>query len=201
MEHYGNFFETVYKDAGDQYSNVPWARLHPNPELVEWVRLNNPRSGLRAAVVGCGLGDDAEFLQKVGFETVAFDISTEALAAARKRFPDSRVDYRLVNLFELDAEMLEAFDFVYEAYTLQSLPNQSRPAAIDATASLLRPGGEMLLLCLANLENIPNPPGPPHPVRKRELDRLLDFGFEERTCDLYRSDKGEEFRICYRRVS
>ncbi len=199
MEHYGEFFETLYRDAGDHYSKVPWARLHPNPELVEWVKLNNPRSGLRAAVVGCGLGDDAEFLQKVGFETVAFDISAEALKAAQRRFPDSSVDYRLVNLFALEEEMLENFDFVYEAYTLQSLPNQSRAAAIDATGSLLKRGGELLLLCLANLQNIPNPPGPPHPVRKRELDRLLDFGFEERSCALYRSDKGEEYRICYRR--
>ncbi len=200
MQHYGDYFESMYKAAGEDYSRVPWARLEPHAELVEWARRRGPMPHMRAAVVGCGLGDDAEFLQKIGFATVAFDISAEAIEAAKRRFPDSRVGYRHADLFALDPQMLESFDLVVEAYTLQSLPNASRAAAIDATASLLRPGGRLLVMALANLSNTPNPPGPPHPVRKRELDRFLIHGYEERSCRIFESFRGSEYMIEYERI-
>ena len=51
-----------------------------------------------ALVVGCGLGDDAEFIAGLGFSVVAFDISASAIAAAQQRFPQSTVRYRVADL-------------------------------------------------------------------------------------------------------
>ena len=47
----------------------------------------------KALIIGCGLGDDAEALAKLGFEVTAFDISTSAIAWCQQRFPDSTVNY------------------------------------------------------------------------------------------------------------
>ena len=47
-----------------------------NPNLSEWTDFRKVKAhGKRALVVGCGLGDDAEYLAEQGFSVTAFDIS------------------------------------------------------------------------------------------------------------------------------
>ena len=83
------WFEQVYAAADAGQTEVPWDRGTPSHLLVQWAR----RAGLagspgqQAVVVGCGLGEDAEFIAGLGYQTSAFDISPSAIAAARRRFP------------------------------------------------------------------------------------------------------------------
>ena len=61
------WFEQLYAEGEAGASVVPWVLGEPNESLVEWAagldgdgRLDG--RGKRALVVGCGTGDDAEFL-------------------------------------------------------------------------------------------------------------------------------------------
>lgn len=77
------WFERLYSAAEAGPTAVPWDRGVPSPHLVHWAsdrRLAG--AGKRALVVGCGLGEDAEFVAGLGFHTVAFDISASVIAAA-----------------------------------------------------------------------------------------------------------------------
>lgn len=134
------WFEPLYAQAAGEAQNIPWADLRPNPNLVEWLDAKAIRGeGQTALVVGCGLGDDAEWLSDRGFEVTAFDISPTAIDWCRRRFPTSRVAYEVADLLRLPSHWQNAFDFVFEAYTLQVLP-PSRSQATGVASSIEKPG-------------------------------------------------------------
>src|SRR5512135_1194483 len=75
------WFERLYADAQGDASVIPWANLQPNPNLTDWFRWQRSvKRGARTLVVGCGLGDDAEFLAAHGLRVTAFDLSPSAIA-------------------------------------------------------------------------------------------------------------------------
>lgn len=164
------WFDEVYKAADSDASRIPWADQKPNPWLIEWLERDQPSgSGSSAVVVGCGLGDDAEELARRGFEVMGFDISETAIGWAKRRFPDSQVQYRAADLFSLPASFEQAFDFVFEAYTLQPLPEALRSTAIASVASLAAPGGTILVVTRGRENDEPLAEPPPWPLSKAEL--------------------------------
>src|SRR5438445_6301625 len=164
------WFEQLYAAAQDE-NDIPWADRRPNPGLLEWIEEHGVAPG-RALVVGSGLGDDAEALAARGLDVTAFDIAPTAIAWSRRRFPASPVDYRDANLFDLPVEWEGAFDFVFEAFTLQALPPELRPAAASAIAGALAPGGTALVIARGRDED--EPLGElPWPLTRAELLRLF----------------------------
>ena len=164
------WFDAVYKAAESDASRIPWADEKPNRWLIEWLDREKPSAqGASAVVVGCGLGDDAEELSRRGFEVTAFDISETAIGWAKRRFPDSQVQYRTADLFGLPASFENAFDFVFEAYTLQPLPESVRSTAISCVASLAAPGGTVLVVTRGRDDDEPLAEPPPWPLSKAEL--------------------------------
>jgi 2-polyprenyl-3-methyl-5-hydroxy-6-metoxy-1,4-benzoquinol methylase len=109
------WFETLYEAAERGTTTVPWADFAPYPRLVSAL-VGCSGSG-RALVVGCGLGDDAEHVASLGFTTVAFDVAPSAIAAARRRFPNSTVEYVTADLLAPPASWARAFDLVVEVFT------------------------------------------------------------------------------------
>lgn len=166
------WFEPLYARARGDAARVPWARRSPHGYLVSWLeeQASSPDAG-RAVVVGCGLGDDAEELARRGFDVVAFDVSETAVAWARRRFPGSAVDYVTADLFDPPSAWIGAFDLVFEARTVQSLPEGSREAAMQAIASLVAPGGQLLAVALmATSSPVAEAwEGPPWALAPREL--------------------------------
>jgi SAM-dependent methyltransferase len=142
------WFETLYAEAAGDSTHVPWADLGPNPNVVDWFE-GHPidGDGRRALVVGCGLGDDAEFLAARGFRITAFDIAPTAVAWCQKRFPHSSVSYEVGDLLSPPPAWRRAFDFVLEAYTLQTLPPELREQALPPLAGTVKPGGTLLVIC------------------------------------------------------
>src|SRR5262249_4430209 len=83
-----SWFELLYQAAARGEATIPWASLAPNPHLVQWARARPLRgTGRTALVVGCGFGDDAEFVASPGFGRVAFRLSPTAPAAPPRRLP------------------------------------------------------------------------------------------------------------------
>lgn len=139
------WFERLYSEAAKGEAVVPWADLAANPHVVEWLDREAPRAR-RVLDVGAGLGDTAEDLSRRGFDVVAFDVSKTAIAEARRRFPHTRVDYRVADLLSPPADFEAAFDLVVECYTLQVLPAHVRAAAVASLRRTVAPGGTLLVV-------------------------------------------------------
>jgi SAM-dependent methyltransferase len=194
------WFEHLYAKAKTGDVVIPWGDLLPNPNFTAWSRdrkLNG--SGRKAVKIGCGLGDDAEELARLGFDVTAFDISPTAVAWCHERFPESRVQYHVVDLFKLPKSWLQTFDFVLESYTLQVLPIELRASAVPAIAQLVAPGGTLLLICRGR--DLSDDPGKmPWPVVKSELQFSSHDLKEVRFEDYADNEKPpvRRFRVEYR---
>jgi SAM-dependent methyltransferase len=164
------WFERLYADAAAGRREVPWDRGGPNPFLEQWVRSQQPDgAGRSALVIGTALGDDAELLAARGFAVTAFDVSATAIEGARRRFPESAVDYRVADLLELPAEWREAFDLVAECITVQALPVTLRSQSVGAIASTVASGGTLVVVSgIFDGEGERN--GPPWELTREELD-------------------------------
>jgi len=141
------WFEEFYGRAGGDINKVYWADLKPNPLLLAWIEEHPVPVGKRAITIGCGLGDDAEALARSGYGVTAFDISPSAIDMCRQRYPDSKVDYRVADLFNHPGEWRRGFDLVYECNTIQILTGPTRIQAVEAITNLVAPGGELIVSC------------------------------------------------------
>ncbi len=190
------WFDRLYLEAAGDPSLVPWAREAVCPIVAGYLE-HNPGPG-RAIVVGCSLGDDSEAVAAAGYDTTAFDVSPAAIAWCHRRFPDSAAAYRVADLFALPEEWHRGFDLVVEVRTVQSLPPSVRPDVLDAVASLVAPGGRLLLVALARAEEV-IPYGPPWAVSEGELQRLLDEGLDIKDFRSVSGGSWSDFVAVYRR--
>jgi SAM-dependent methyltransferase len=194
------WFEELYATAQGDASIIPWADLRPNPNLLAWLDENSVQGQCKNALkVGCGLGDDAEELERRGFDTTAFDISLTAIKWCRKRFPNSSVHYTAADLFKAPHEWMGGFDFILESYTLQVLPLRLRSRAAAEIAGFVKPGGTLLVICRGR-DHDDSEGKMPWPLTRQDLYPFKAHGLKEITFEDY-SDKEDppvrRFRVTY----
>jgi SAM-dependent methyltransferase len=166
------WFDRLYLESERDGFAISWVDLAPNRYLVEWLAGSAAPHRGRAIVVGCGYGDDAELLAGLGLNVVAFDISPTAIARCRRRFPESAVEYVIADVLAPPAEWTVAFDFVFEAYTVQVLPGPARAACARSIAGFVGSAGT--LLAVARSRRPEEPEGlMPWPLTRAELDGFL----------------------------
>jgi len=172
------WFEQIYAAAAAGRTAVPWDRGVPSRYLTQWAHDRAaPSAGRSAVVVGCGLGDDAEFIAGLGFQTTAFDISPTAIATACRRFPGSAVRYQTADLLNPPAAWHQAFDLVVESLTLQALPDPPRREAIVRLGGLVEARGTLIVIARAREPGQPVD-GPPWALTRAEIDALSEGGLE-----------------------
>lgn len=196
------WFEALYKEGEEGRSIVPWADGAVNPFLLEfWALHPQETRGKSALVIGCGPGDDAEQLATWEYKTTAFDVSETAIRIAKRRFPETRVNYRVANLFAPPAEWTLKFDFVFEANTLQALPAHVREKAIEEIATFVAPGGKLLVI--ARGREATEPEGQmPWPLTREELAVFLRAGLVEQSFENFLDEEqppARRFRVFYGR--
>jgi SAM-dependent methyltransferase len=182
------WFEQLYAAAENGTATVPWADQQVNPHLRTWPLLSTT-AARRVLVVGCGYGDDAQWLAGLGYEVTAFDISASAVARCRERWPGSPVRYEARDLLRPPAAWLDnPFDLVVEAYTVQVLPpgSNERLAAVNSLAALS--GGTLLVIARGRGES-DDPGAMPWPLLRSELDPLPILGLRELAFDDYYDDE------------
>ena len=127
----------------------PQRPLHDlNPTRLAYVADQMPLRGVRVLDVGCGAGLLSEALAGEGAIVTALDLSPELIDVAKLHLLESgrQVDYRLVSVEELAAQIPGAFDAVTCMEMLEHVPDPG--SVLAACARLLRPGGRLLLSTL-----------------------------------------------------
>lgn len=175
---YTAVFEKVYAAAAQGEVEVPWGEVRERHFwLREWAAERGlDGSGKRALVPGCGFGNDAEFVATLGYDTMAFDISPTAIESARKRHPESKVNYVAADLFAAPAEWAQAFDLVVEISTVQALPRSMRRQVTDAIGSFLAPGGALIVIMGAQDESVADAEFGPWYMTRAEVDAFVSGG-------------------------
>uniref|UniRef100_UPI00404878BA class I SAM-dependent methyltransferase n=1 Tax=Aliarcobacter sp. TaxID=2321116 RepID=UPI00404878BA len=167
------WFDSIYKNAQGDFTKVFWADLEPSPYLVDWLKQNPiTKENKTACVIGCGVGDDAQALSEFGFDVTAFDISPSAIELCINRYPNTKVNYVVADLFDYPKEWFEKFDVVYECNTIQVLPNGYRKKARFAMSSLLAKDGYILVSCRSRNEG-EKEDEIPFPLSKSEMDEFI----------------------------
>ena len=173
------WFEPLYAAASRGEREVPWDHGVPREALVGWASARSlDGAGLGGVVVGCGFGADAEYLSSLGFDVTAFDVAPSAVRAAAERHPGSAVHYLTADLLEFPAAWGEAFAFVFESLTVQSLPDAVRPLAIRNVGRLVAPRGTLLAIASARDEADGPVDGPPWPLTRTEIESFAAGGVE-----------------------
>jgi SAM-dependent methyltransferase len=197
------WFEQFYRLALSKGYPIPWADMKPNPNLVEmYDRIPLSLSSTDLLVVGCGFGDDAEWLARKGHKVSAFDISSSAISECHKRFPDSPVHYLEANLFDPPPHWRNYFNVVVESYTVQVLEGSLRRKALLGISELVAPEG-LLILISRGRSDFESAGALPWPLTRSEIEVIVTLGFQELFFDDY-LDRTEEnptrrFRACYRK--
>jgi len=158
--------ETIYRVSIEQGDMV-----------VQWLQQLG-RKNLDILEVGCGAGWCCDRLSEFGAVT-GTDLSDEVLKRAATRSPN--VKYVAGDFMVLDFQP-EAYDVIVSLEVLSHVADQ--PAFITKLASLLRPGGYLMLATQnrPQLERNDLPPPRPGQIRqwvdRHELARLLEREFE-----------------------
>lgn len=179
------WFDSIYTDAEGDHRAVFWADLEPNPYLLSWLENSGiEHQGRKAIAIGCGVGDDAEALSEAGYEVTAFDISPEAIRLCKNRYPKTKGNYLIADLFDYPLQWAEDFDLVYECNTIQVLHGQYRIQARDAMVSLLALQGHLLVSCRSRLKG-EQEDDIPLPLDKEEIDGFIRCGLSEESFEAY----------------
>lgn len=189
------WFEAFYAESARTGSEVFWADRVPNPNLVPRWERHRAELGAqpRVLVVGAGFGDDAAWLASRGARVTAFDISPHAVAHARRRFPDARVQWFAGDLFHLPFDAAASFDCVLETYTLQVFRPGRRSAALAPLRSCVRPGGQLWII--ARGRDPEDPEGQlPWPLLRSELAPLAGLGMRALSFEDYLDDEDPPLR-------
>jgi len=163
--------DSIYKDAHGDYTKVFWADLESNPYLLQYLK-NNKTKNKKAIVIGCGVGDDAKSLSDAGYNVTAFDISPSAIELCKKRYPKSKINFLVADLFSYPLNWFENYDLVYECNTIQILAGKYRILAREKISSLLNKGGKAVISCRSRLEG-KQENDIPKPLDKKEMNAFM----------------------------
>ncbi|MEL6287543.1 MAG: class I SAM-dependent methyltransferase [Pseudomonadota bacterium] len=201
------WFEGLYARAGRESGYIPWEHAAPRDVLRTWLGADgevahgaaestSEPDAPTALDVGCGLGDNAAILAAAGYAVTAFDLSPSAAEWAGERFGERDIVFEAADLFSLPTEWQGRFDLVHECYTLQSLTTDRVPAALDALAACVGPGGRLLVIARALMPGMevsrPPNPIPQHVLDAWTADRAPTFGLERTTFETFEHTRREQ---------
>lgn len=130
----------------------------------------------RVLVPGCGNGQEIAWLAEQGFDVIGADISTEAVALARKRLPPALAE-RCVRHADFFALADAPFDWIYERAFVAALPPAEWSRWAETCARLTRPDAFLAgYFCIETARTEPRR-GPPFAATRDELDLLLGLDF------------------------
>lgn len=151
-------FETAYS------GQAPWDIGRPQPALVD--RADQIHGSILDA--GCGTGDNALFFASQGHRVTGIDFLAEPIARATQKAAQRGLS---VNFLVMDAlalaDLPEVFDHAIDCGLFHVFSDEDRHRYVTGLATVVKPGGRLLLLCFSDEE--PGTIGPRR-VSRRELE-------------------------------
>ena len=158
-------FETAYS------GQAPWDIGRPQPALVD--RADQIRGSILD--VGCGTGDNALYFAGRGHRVTGIDFLAEPIARAKQKAAGRGLS---VNFLVMDAlalkDLPEVFDTAIDCGLFHVFSDDDRRRYVEGLATVVKPGGRLLLLCFSDEE--PGTIGPRR-VSRRELEAAFANGW------------------------
>jgi SAM-dependent methyltransferase len=95
--------------------------------------------GKKVLCLGCGTGEECEYLNSLGAEVIGVDISKGLINYAKKSYPN--LDFKVMDMEKLDFET-ETFDFVYSSLVMHYLDSWKN--TLEGINKILKKDGTFL---------------------------------------------------------
>jgi len=153
-------------DASYHQGPAPWDIGRPQPAIV---RLAS-QGGFAGAVLdaGCGTGENALHVARLGLPVLGVDVAETALAIARQKAATVgltiNVEFATADAFQLE-RLGRSFKTVLDCGLFHTFDSDERPRYVASLARVTEHDGTLYILCFSN----EGPDTGPHPIRQEEL--------------------------------
>jgi SAM-dependent methyltransferase len=158
-------------DASYHDGPAPWDIGHPQPAVVRVAF----EGGFAGAVLdaGCGTGENALHIASLGLSVVGVDVAETALAIAREKARDRRIEVEFAAADALQLGRLgRRFATVLDCGLFHTFDADERPGYVASLASVTEHAGTLYVLCFSD----DGPDAGPHPVSREELTAAFNAG-------------------------
>ncbi|WP_236581045.1 class I SAM-dependent methyltransferase [Rhodococcus sp. T7] len=158
-------------DASYHEGRAPWDIDGPQPAVVRVAS----EGGFAGAVLdaGCGTGENALHVAALGLSVVGVDVAETALAIARAKAGDRRIEIEFTAADALRLETLgRRFATVLDCGLFHTFDAGERPGYVASVASVTERDGTLYVLCFRD----DGPDTGPHPVTREELSAAFNPG-------------------------
>jgi SAM-dependent methyltransferase len=155
-------WNTMWNETGLDSS---WVINAPDENLVNYFKNNKPITVLE---IGCGSGDNANFMSGQGCKVDAIDISNFAIQSARTL--SANVNFICDDFMKTDTLNMQ-YDFIFDRGFFHGLTNKT--LALSKIASLLKPNGKWLSL-IGSLEGRTEENAGPPPHRLNDVVSVIE---------------------------
>jgi ubiquinone/menaquinone biosynthesis C-methylase UbiE len=122
---------------------------------------------------GCGTGENALHLASLGLPVLGVDVAETALAVAREKAADRKLQVEFAAADALHLERLgRTFKTVLDCGLFHTFQGDERPAYVASLAQVTEHGGTLYVLCFSD----EGPDTGPHPVSQEELRTAFNPG-------------------------
>jgi SAM-dependent methyltransferase len=156
-------------DASYLAGSPPWDIGRAQPAIVRLAR-----DGAFAGSVldaGCGTGENALHLARLGLRVVGVDVAATAVSIAREKAAARRIDAEFAVADALHLDRLQCvFDTVLDCGLFHTFDAKERRRYVAGLAAVTGRGGVLYVLCFSDAR----PDTGPHPVSETQLRATFD---------------------------
>ena len=168
-------------DASYHGGPAPWDIGRPQPAIVRLAA----EGGFSGAVLdaGCGTGENALHIARMGLRVVGIDVAETALAMAREKAantgPAIDIEFLAADAFHLEC-LGHKFQTVLDCGLFHAFDPEERSRYVVSLASVTERDGTLYVLCFSDA----GPGTGPHPVREEELRAAFNPGIGWNVADI-----------------
>jgi SAM-dependent methyltransferase len=164
----------AHPDKSVYAGTPPWDIGRPQPTFVQLAETGEIEGSV--IDVGCGTGENALFLARLGHEVWGIDLSPMAIrkAIAKSEERGIKVNFLTHNAFQL-ADLNRRFDSAIDSGLFHTFDDEERELFQQSLSAALRPGGTYFMMCFSERE--PAGWGGPRRVTQSEIRHTFHLGW------------------------
>ncbi len=167
----------AYWDEKYLNNEANWDLKSANPVFEDLIKQSEFVAPGKLLIAGCGRGYDAVMAAKYGYDVTAVDFSVSAVEFGKNLANNEAVNVNFLteDIFLLDEEYFEQYDYVYEYVTYCAINPERREEYIKKISSLLKPSGKLIaFLFPTDIRH----DGPPFGIDIKEFYRIASKYFK-----------------------